>query len=143
MPSDHFNDLLAEFPLPPPAASRRTAAILGAETIIHLAAQFILRLFVAGDSSDFSAEDVRRNVPEFREAYAKANIIGTFLGRGVHGKGLGLARGARGRLLVSYDNACRVVHHLEQAEINHVADAVGMSVDELAAAIEALPRSEK
>ena len=138
-----INSLIDKFPLPSPAPDRRSAAILSAETIVRLAARFILRLIVAGEVGEFSAEDVRQNVPEFTEAYDRANIVGTMLGRGVHGKGLGLARGAGGRFLMSHENACRVVHRLDQEDIDATVEAMEITTDELTAAIKALPRFEK
>ena len=75
--------------------------------------------------------------------YTDANALGTAMGGGVRGHGLGLHRDRDGSFLRCRDNAALAAEHLEDAEIDDLAAEIGSrDADGLADAINQLPAAQ-
>lgn len=112
----------------------------GTRSLIRAAAPVVIRECLAGNVNGFTARQVFDQVPAFAAIYADANALGTALGQGVRGKGLGLHRDGADDFLRCRDNAVLAAAELSDEEFAALAAVLGFSSpDELADAIDRLP----
>jgi hypothetical protein len=109
------------------------------EERIVLAAAYCYTTWFAG--SPVRAQGLMKDVPEFQGMYTVPNALGTLLGRGVAGHGLGLFR--RGDAYPpTYANGWQLAQRLTAAQFEQVARRLGFDgVEALAAAVRKLPET--
>jgi hypothetical protein len=132
--------------LPPPpdlppvtGSSTSVKAEIPLEERIVLAAAYCYLTWFAGGS--VRAKGLMNDVQEFRGIYAAPNAIGTLLGKGVAGHGLGLFR--RGDIYPpTYANGWQLAQGLTSTQFEQVARRLGFDgVEALAAAVRKLPEA--
>jgi hypothetical protein len=112
-------------------------------SLTHHASPHIIRLCLDGQAGGFSTREVFGGIPEFATSYKTCNSLGTALGDGVRGRGLGLHRDRSGRFLRCRDNAALAAAALGDAEFEALARELGYDgPDELGDAIDRLPPAE-
>jgi hypothetical protein len=106
---------------------------------IVLAATYCYTTWLAG--SPVRAKGLMKDVPEFQGVYTAPNALGTLMGKGVAGHGLGLFR--RGDAYPpTYANGWQLAQRLTSAQFEQVARRLGFDgVEALAAAVRKLPES--
>jgi hypothetical protein len=109
------------------------------EERIVLAAAYCYTAWFAGNP--VRARGLMEDVPAFKRLYSSPNALGTLLGRGVAGHGLGLFR--RGDAYPpTYANGWQLAQRLTSAQFEQVARRLGFDgVEALAAAVRKLPES--
>jgi hypothetical protein len=109
------------------------------EERIILTAAYCYTTWFAG--SPVRARGLMKDVPEFQGVYSAPNALGTLLGKGVAGHGLGLFR--RGDAYPpTYANGRQLAQRLTSAQFEQVARRLGFDgVEALAAAVRKLPES--
>ena len=106
---------------------------------IRLAAASVIEACLDGQAGGFGARKIFEAVPEFAARYDTANVLGTALGDGVRGSGLGLHRDAEGKFRRCRDNGAAAAE-LREDEIDDLAAELGFrDADGLADAINQLP----
>ena len=133
-----FRDKLSNVQRAPKRRSRTSLA--GTKSLIHNAAPVVIRECLTGNSKGFTARRVFDQVPAFGASYTDANALGTALGDGVRGKGLGLHRDEAGEFRRCRDNAALAAAELTDEEFLALASSLGYpTVDALTDAIDCLP----
>jgi hypothetical protein len=119
--------------------STSAGAEIPLEERIVLAATYCYRTWFA--SNPVRAKGLLNDVPEFKAIYVAPNALGTLLGRGVAGHGLGLFR--QGDIYPpTYTNGWQLAQRLSPAQLERVSHRLGFeSVEDLAAAIRRLPET--
>jgi hypothetical protein len=114
--------------------------LAGTKSLIHDAAPVVIRECLAGNANGFTARQIFDQVPAFGAIYKDANALGTALGEGVRGKGIGMHRDRDGSFLRCGDNAALAAAKLSDDEFAALAVELGFSSpDELVNAINQLP----
>ena len=133
-----FRDKLSDVRRAPKGAFRTSLA--GTKSLIHDAAPVVIRECLIGNTKGFTARQVFNQVPAFGAIYTDANALGTALGDGVRGKGLGLHRDEAGEFRRCRDNAALAAAELTDEEFLVLANSLGYpTVDALTDAIDRLP----
>lgn len=133
-----FRDKLSDVRRAPKGAFRTSLA--GTKSLIHDAAPVVIRECLIGNTKRFTARQVFNQVPAFGAIYTDANALGTALGDGVRGKGLGLHRDEAGEFRRCRDNAALAAAELTDEEFLALANSLGYpTVDALTDAIDRLP----
>ena len=133
-----FRDKLSDVRRAPKGAFRTSLA--GTKSLIHDAAPVVIRECLIGNTKGFTARQVFNQVPAFGAIYTDANALGTALGDGVRGKGLGLHRDEAGEFRRCRDNAALAAAELTDEEFLALANSLGYpTVDALTDAIDRLP----
>jgi hypothetical protein len=126
--------------LPPKTAGKPGGTAIPLEDRIVLTALHSFKTWFAGQP--VRARSLMEDVPEFQQVYRTANSIGTLLGKGVAGHGLGLFR-QDDAYPPTYANGWQLAQRLNSAQFEQVARRLGFDgVDALAAAIRGLPGSQ-
>ena len=86
------------------------------KSLIRKAAESVVRECLDGQPGGFSTRQVFDRVAEFATSYKSPNALGTALGEGVRGSGLGLHRDEAGNFRRCRDNAALAVAELSDAE---------------------------
>ena len=123
-------------------APRRPArgTVMKTKFIIHKAAESVVRKCLDGQPGGFSTREVFDQVAEFATSYKSPNAIGTAMGEGVRGSGLGLHRDETGNFRRCRDNAALALAELSDAERELLATELTFSgTDKLLEAIDRLP----
>jgi hypothetical protein len=123
-------------------AARRTAKGVGLKTdaTIRTAAGVVIDECLVGHSEGFTARVLLERCPTLAAAYRTPNVIGTMLGDGIRGKGLGLHRDSKGRFSRCRDNAALAASRLSDDELSDLAADLGFAhAEELIDAIDRLP----
>jgi len=90
-------------------------------------------------TNGFTAREIYKAVPEIKAAYKNPNALGTSLGTGIKGTGMGLHR-KNGAFARCRENAVLAANCLSDDAFSQLASDLGYnSQDELAEAIAALP----
>jgi hypothetical protein len=110
--------------------------VLQTEVQIRSAAPIVIGECLSAQSRGFSAKEVLDASPQLSTVYVTANALGTALGDGVRGKGLGLYRDRTGRFLRSRTNAALAASRLSDDELTALAADLGF--DDAAALIDAI-----
>lgn len=109
-------------------------------SMMRLAATFVLSKCLDGRPGGFTTREVFDGVPEFANSYRSPNALGTALGNGVRGKGMGLHRDLNGKFLRCRDNAALAATNLTDDEFAALAVELGLpDPDALADLIDRLP----
>ena len=133
-----FRDKLSDVRRAPKGAFRTSLA--WTKSLIHDAAPVVIRECLIGNTKGFTARQVFNQVPAFGAIYTDANALGTALGDGVRGKGLGLHRDEAGEFRRCRDNAALAAAELTDEEFLALANSLGYpTVDALTDAIDRLP----
>jgi hypothetical protein len=113
---------------------------LKTDTVIRTAAGIVIDECLAGQSEGFTASALLERCPTLAAAYHAPNVIGTALGEGVRGKGLGLHRDLQGRFSRCRDNAALAASRLSDDELSDLAADLGLAdAEALIDAIDRLP----
>ena len=86
----------------------------------------MIRECLTGNPKGFTARRVFDQVPAFGAGYTDANALGTALGDGVRGKGLGLHRDEAGEFRRCRDNAALAAAELTDEEFLALASSLGI-----------------
>jgi hypothetical protein len=132
--------------LPPPAdlppvsaGGTPGGAEIPLEERVVLAAVSCYRTWFAGHP--VRARGLMKDVPELRDVYTNPNALGTLLGKGVAGHGLGLVRKGDAYPPI-YANGWQLAQRLSSAQFEQAAQRLGFDgVEALADAIRKLPHS--
>jgi hypothetical protein len=126
--------------LPPANPTTLGGANIPLEDRVELAAAGCYKLWLEGHA--VRARDLMEAVPEFKSVYTSPNALGTLLGRGVAGHGLGLFR--RGDAYPpTYANGWQLAQRLSPGQFERVAHRLKFaSVEDFAAAIRQLPEEQ-
>ena len=90
-------------------------------------------------TNGFTAREIYKAVPEIKAAYATPNALGTCLGTGIKGTGMGLHT-KRGTFARCRENAALAASCISDEEFTALASGLGYdSPEALAAALAALP----
>jgi hypothetical protein len=116
--------------------------VMKTNSMMRLAAASVIRECLDGQSGGFSTREVFESRTEFVTSYRTANALGTALGDGVRGKGMGLHRDLNGKFLRCRDNAALAATNLTDDEFAALAfelelpdpDALADLIDQLPAA---------
>ena len=123
-------------------APRRPArgAVMKTKAILRKAAESVVRKCLDGQPGGFSTREIFDQVAEFATSYKCSNAIGTALGDGVRGSGLGLHRDETGNFRRCRDNAALALAELSDAERELLARQLTFSgTNGLIDAIDRLP----
>lgn len=125
--------------LPPAPGGSTAGGGIPLEDRIVLVATYCYKTWFAGNP--VRARGLMEGVPEFQKAYASPNALGTLLGKGVAGHGLGLFR--RGDAYPpTYANGWQLAHRLTSGQFEQVARRLQLDGPEaLAAAVRQLPET--
>jgi hypothetical protein len=125
--------------LPPATAATAGGAGIPLEERILLAAVSCYRTWFAGHP--VRARGLLEDVPEFKRVYSSPNALGTLLGKGVAGHGLGLFK--RGDAYPpTYANGWQLAQRLSSAQFEQAARRLGLDgVEALADAVRKLPQT--
>lgn len=116
---------------------------MATKEMIRLAAAPVIEACLDGQAGGFGARKIFEAVPEFAARYETANVLGTALGDGVRGSGLGLHRDADGKFRRCRDNAALAAAVLGDDEFAALAAGLGFrDADGLADAIDQLPSAQ-
>ena len=138
--SSGFRDLLGPARRAPKSVHRQG---LKTKAMITHAARAVVRECLKDARGGFTAKEIFVQVPVLAASYTDANALGTALGEGVRGRGLGLHRDRDGSFLRCRDNATLAAEHLEDAEIDDLTAELGFrGADGLAEAINQLPSAQ-
>lgn len=138
MPQEDYRGRLGDARRAPRGPARGT--IMKTKAAIRRAAPAVIRKCLDGRAGGFSTQEVFDAVPEFASSYRTSNALGTALGDGVRGSGLGLHRDAEGTFRRCRDNAALAAAALDDDEFAALADELGLAGPEaLAEAIDRLP----
>ncbi len=133
-----FRDKLSDVQRAPKGVSRISLA--GTKFLIHNSAPVVIRECLLGNLRGFTARQVFEQVRAFGAIYTDANALGTALGDGVRGKGLGLYRDEAGEFRRCRDNGGLAAAELTDDEFLALAISLGYpTADALADAIDHLP----
>ena len=129
-----FRDKLSDVQRAPKRVSR--TSLMGTKSLIHNAAPVVIRECLTGNPKGFTARRVLDQVPALAAIYTDANALGTALGDGVRGKGLGLHRDGAGDFRRCRDNAALAAAKLNDdkfaalaAELVGVPDGLADAID--------------
>ena len=120
--SSGFRDLLGPARRAPKGAHRQG---LKTKAMITHAARAVVRECLKDARGGFTAKEIFVQVPVFAASYTDANALGTALGEGVRGRGLGLHRDRDDSFLRCRENATLAAEHLEDAEIDDLTAELG------------------
>ena len=123
-------------------APRRPAreAVMKTKALIRKAAESVVRKCLDGQPGGFSTREIFDQVAEFSGSYTSPNALGTALGDGVRGSGLGLHRDEAGKFRRCRDNAALALTALGAAERELLARELSFSeTRDLFDAIDRLP----
>ena len=110
------------------------------KAILRKAAESVVRKCLDGQPGGFSTREIFDQVAEFATSYKCSNAIGTALGDGVRGSGLGLHRDETGNFRRCRDNAALALAELSDAERELLARQLTFSgTNGLIDAIDRLP----
>jgi hypothetical protein len=123
-------------------AARRIAkgVCMKTEVALHSVAGIVIGKCLAGQAEGFTAREVLDDCPTLAGAYRTANALGTMMGAGVRGKGLGLHRASTERFARCRDNAALAASRLSDDELSALAADLGFAdAEALIDAIDRLP----
>jgi hypothetical protein len=110
------------------------------KSMVRKAAKVVIRRCLDGQPGGFDTREIFEAVAEFAASYRTPNALGTALGDGVRGSGLGLHRDQAGQFARCRDHAALAAAELGDDEFAALAQELGYGgPDELADAIDRLP----
>ena len=135
---DSFRSRLGDARRAPKRAAKD--ATMTTKGMIRLAAAPVIEACLDGQAGGFGARKIFEAAPEFAARYNTANVLGTALGDGVRGSGLGLHRDEAGEFRRCRANAALAAAELTDEEFLALASSLGYPTgDALTDAINCLP----
>jgi hypothetical protein len=114
--------------------------VMKTDSMTRMAAATVIRKCLDGQPDGFSTREVFDSTTDFVTSYRTANALGTALGDGVRGKGMGLHRDQNGKFRRCRDNAALAASNLTDDKLAALAVELGLpDPDALADLIDRLP----